>query len=69
MTYTRAIRQIPIEGKNPSDSLKLAILNSLGSRMLWQDDTVYAHALAVESWPNAQTARAMVFLGLSLAQG
>ncbi len=59
MKFTRAIRQIDIENKNPSHFLKLVIFNSLGSKTLWPDRAAFAQALAIEPWLNATTARAM----------
>ncbi len=52
MKFTKIIDQLPIENKNPSHFLKLAILNSLGSKTLWPDRA----ALAVEPWLNVRTA-------------
>ena len=62
MNFTRIINQLPIEDKNPSHFLKLAIFNSLGSKTLWPDRDTYARALAIEPWLNVRTARAMAYL-------
>ena len=62
MKFTRIINQLPIDDNHLSHFLKLAILNSLGSKTLWPDRDTYARALTVEPWLNVRTARAIAFL-------